>query len=265
MRSRGEVTPSTRLSGLATPHRVWRRCIVCETRGSRRLSRMAPDDEKAVMSSKLVGRIQDIPGRGRCFARPRGPRGRRDQCPSRAQRRRGRGVGASAGPAGRLRRSLPGLSHLRGRPDPDHGGPTASESTCGSPRSRAGHGSRWSGSTVRSFRVVPPDPTAIAQGLADAWCQVLGRPPVEISRVSVTDEGTSCKWWRSTPGSSEPGEGDLAEGWTQALAIAVGEAIGVISKPDEVIDTNVPSHCLVTSRTQQRDRYGQGSCPQCEL
>ena len=33
---------------------------------------------------------------------------------------------------------------------------------------------------VRSFRVVPATPQAIAQGLSDAWCQVVGRIPVEI-------------------------------------------------------------------------------------
>ena len=96
------------------------------------------------------------------------------------------------------------------------------------------------GSTVRSFRVVPPDPTVIAQGLADAWCQVLGRPPVEISRVSVTDGKTLEVVALDAP-IERTGEADLNDGWTQALAVAVGEALGVISKAEEVIDTNVPS------------------------
>jgi hypothetical protein len=96
------------------------------------------------------------------------------------------------------------------------------------------------GNTVRSFRVVPPDPTVIAQGLADAWCQVLGRAPVEISRVSVTDDKTLEVVALDSP-IERTGEAELTDGWTQALALAVGEAIGVISKAEEVIDTNVPS------------------------
>jgi len=96
------------------------------------------------------------------------------------------------------------------------------------------------GNTVRSFRVVPPEPTVIAQGLADAWCQVLGRAPVEISRVSVTDDKTLEVVALDAP-IERTGEAELTDGWTQALALAVGEAIGVISKAEEVIDTNVPS------------------------
>ena len=45
------------------------------------------------------------------------------------------------------------------------------------------------GSTVRSFRIAPPNPLAIAQALADAWCQVLGRIPVEIVRVGRSYDG----------------------------------------------------------------------------
>ena len=96
------------------------------------------------------------------------------------------------------------------------------------------------GNTVRSFRVVPPEPTVIAQGLADAWCQVLGRAPVEISRVSVTDDKT-LEVVALDASIERTGEAELTDGWTQALALAVGEAIGVISKAEEVIDTNVPS------------------------
>lgn len=96
------------------------------------------------------------------------------------------------------------------------------------------------GNTVRSFRVVTPDPTVIAQGLADAWCQVLGRAPVEICRVSVTNDKTLEVVAVDAP-IERTGAADLTDGWTQALALAVGEAIGVISKDQEVIDTNVPS------------------------
>lgn len=83
------------------------------------------------------------------------------------------------------------------------------------------------GPTVRSFRVVPPNPTAIAQGMSDAWCQVLGKIPVEITRVSRTgDESLRVV---ATDGSTErDGLGDLAYGWIYALAQAVGKAIGVL-------------------------------------
>lgn len=94
------------------------------------------------------------------------------------------------------------------------------------------------GDTVRSFRVVPPDPTVIAQGLADAWCQVLGRAPVEISKVSVTDDKTLEVVALDAP-IERTGEAELSDGWTQALTVAVGEAIGVVSKSEEGIDTNV--------------------------
>jgi hypothetical protein len=95
------------------------------------------------------------------------------------------------------------------------------------------------GATVRSFRVVPPEPTVVAQGLADAWCQVLGRPPVEISRVTITNDTLEVVAVEAP--IERTGEGNLADGWTQALAVAVGEAIGVIPKTDEAIDANVPS------------------------
>ena len=45
------------------------------------------------------------------------------------------------------------------------------------------------GTAVRSFRLVPSTPMAIAQGVSDAWCQVLGRIPPEITRVTLSDEG----------------------------------------------------------------------------
>jgi hypothetical protein len=83
------------------------------------------------------------------------------------------------------------------------------------------------GQAVRSFRVVPPTPDAIAQGLSDAWCQVLGRIPVEITRVSVTDGG-SLKVVASDGESERVGLGDLSYGWTYGLASAVGKAIGVL-------------------------------------
>lgn len=84
---------------------------------------------------------------------------------------------------------------------------------------------------VRSFRIVAADPVSVAQGLADAWCQVIGRVPVEISSVQVGEDGTltvagvdgeeSVSGTRGTDG-----------GWVDALTGAVGEVIGATKRPD---------------------------------
>jgi len=77
---------------------------------------------------------------------------------------------------------------------------------------------------VRSFRVVAATPTAIAQGLSDAWCQVIGRIPVEVVRVLVGDDGTltvslSNGEWEAN------GSASVEAGWEDALAHAVGVAL----------------------------------------
>jgi hypothetical protein len=83
------------------------------------------------------------------------------------------------------------------------------------------------GNAIRSFRIVPSTPSAIAQGLSDAWCQVLGKIPVEITRVSLGEADTLVV--AASDGESErEGRGDLAFGRTYALAQAVGKAIGVL-------------------------------------
>jgi len=84
-------------------------------------------------------------------------------------------------------------------------------------------------SNVRSFRVVPATPSALAQGLSDAWCQVVGKIPMEIVSVSMGDEGELTV--RASNGKSESvGRANVAEGWEQALARAVGGAIGVLGQ-----------------------------------
>lgn len=83
------------------------------------------------------------------------------------------------------------------------------------------------GQSVRSFRVVAPTPTAIAQGLSDAWCQVLGRIPMEITRVGLGRDG-SLQVVANDGVEERVGHGDLDYGWTYALASAVGKAIGVL-------------------------------------
>lgn len=91
------------------------------------------------------------------------------------------------------------------------------------------------GKTVRSFRIVPPNPTAIAQGVSDAWCQVLGRIPVEIIEVSVGDTG-KLKVVASDGGTQKVGTadvGDAADGWVTAITRAVGEATGLLSNDEQ--------------------------------
>ncbi|HEY6635107.1 MAG TPA: hypothetical protein VI141_05780 [Acidimicrobiia bacterium] len=79
--------------------------------------------------------------------------------------------------------------------------------------------------TVKSFRIVAANPLSIAQGLADAWCQVIGRVPIEIIRVEIDVEGTlvvvGSDGDRETTGSAS-----VDGGWVEALTLAVGGVLG---------------------------------------
>jgi hypothetical protein len=82
---------------------------------------------------------------------------------------------------------------------------------------------------IRSFRVVPATPFAIAQGLSDAWCQVVGRIPVEIVSVTIGDDGLLTV--RASDGERETsGSANVATGWESALARSVGKAIGILGQ-----------------------------------
>ena len=81
-----------------------------------------------------------------------------------------------------------------------------------------------SGKNVRSFRVVPASSSAIAQGLADAWCQVKGRVPVEIIGISVSDSG-DLTIVASDGTERSSGTANVSMGWERALVQAVGEAL----------------------------------------
>lgn len=86
--------------------------------------------------------------------------------------------------------------------------------------------------SVKSFRVVAATPMSVAQGLADAWCQVVGRIPVEIVDVVVDDNGVLVI--TASDGESEVrGEGHVAEGWRIALTKAVAALIGERTKAEE--------------------------------
>jgi hypothetical protein len=89
------------------------------------------------------------------------------------------------------------------------------------------------GTAVRSFRLVPSTPMAIAQGLTEAWSQVLGRVPLEITRVTLGEDGDLGVV--ATDGKTESeGHADIGEGWTFALPLAVGRAIGVLDSPADL-------------------------------
>jgi hypothetical protein len=80
---------------------------------------------------------------------------------------------------------------------------------------------------ITSARQVASSPMAIAQGLADAWCQVTGRPPREVSSVSISDSGELSVV--ISHGSEEnKGVGDVSDGWANALTFAVGSALGFL-------------------------------------
>lgn len=83
---------------------------------------------------------------------------------------------------------------------------------------------------IRSFRVVAPTPLAIAQGLADAWCQVIGKIPIEV--VSVGVEGDVWLTVVTSDGVADStGVADITAGWQEALGRAVGRALGVVDSP----------------------------------
>lgn len=78
--------------------------------------------------------------------------------------------------------------------------------------------------SVRSFRLVAATPLAIAQGMADAWCQVIGKVPVEITDVGV--EGESRLVVTASDGERETrGVGDISAGWVDALTTAISGAL----------------------------------------
>ena len=83
------------------------------------------------------------------------------------------------------------------------------------------------GKSVRSSRIVPHNALAIAQGLADAWCQVEGRIPVELAGVSIGGNGEPIVIVSSEATDTE-GRAPVSRGWASAIAEAVGTAIGIL-------------------------------------
>lgn len=78
--------------------------------------------------------------------------------------------------------------------------------------------------SVKSFRLVAATPLAVAQGLADAWCQVIGKIPVEIVSLSV-EAGRLVL--HSIDGEREVvGAAPIEGGWLDSLATAVAAVLG---------------------------------------
>lgn len=78
---------------------------------------------------------------------------------------------------------------------------------------------------IQSSRQVAATPKAIAQGLADAWCQVSGRVPQEVSSISLSENG-ALAIVISDGERERRGVADVARGWSNALTLAVGSALG---------------------------------------
>lgn len=83
---------------------------------------------------------------------------------------------------------------------------------------------------VQSSRPVAATPEAIAQGLADAWCQVLGRAPQEVRSATLNSAG-GLTVVVSDGTTEHRGIADTNEGWSRALVRAVGSALGFLT-PD---------------------------------
>lgn len=78
--------------------------------------------------------------------------------------------------------------------------------------------------TVKSFRIVAATPLSIAQGLSDAWCQVIGRVPIEIVGVSVDERGRLVI--EASDGEQEiTGAADVSSGWFDALTDAIAAVL----------------------------------------
>lgn len=87
------------------------------------------------------------------------------------------------------------------------------------------------GENVRSHRVVAANPRSIAQGMADAWCRVAGKVPVDVIGASIADDGMIVILVRD--GEAErTGVASVSLGWERALVLAVGRALGLVPVAD---------------------------------
>lgn len=96
---------------------------------------------------------------------------------------------------------------------------------------RAGARIQVATKSVRSFRIVAANPTSVVQGLADAWCQVVGRIPVEITRVEV-DERDRLVITAFDGEREAVGRGDIEQGWVSALTDAIADVLRGTGAPN---------------------------------
>jgi hypothetical protein len=88
--------------------------------------------------------------------------------------------------------------------------------------------------SVRSFRIVGASPDAIAQGVADVWCRVVGRRPPTVVGVDMSEGGHLVI--KVVDGDTEAtGTADVSQGWEQALKLAVGRALGLLDAVAEPV------------------------------
>lgn len=86
--------------------------------------------------------------------------------------------------------------------------------------------------SVKSFRIVSAEPLSIAQGLADTWCQVIGRVPLAIVDLTIDEDGTLVVV--ASDGERETrGVADINHGWLDGLTDAVARALGEAGVPGE--------------------------------
>jgi hypothetical protein len=83
---------------------------------------------------------------------------------------------------------------------------------------------------VKSFRLVSTDPVSVAQGLADAWCEVIGRLPIEVVSVEVGTDASLTVVANDGEHDSK-GSSSTTDGWFDALTSAVGNVLGNASRP----------------------------------
>ena len=84
---------------------------------------------------------------------------------------------------------------------------------------------------IKSFRVVAATPSAIAQGVSDAWCQVVGRVPVEVVSAKLSDDGV-LSVTLSNGVDQTAGAANVSTGFEEALSHAVGIALDRLSALD---------------------------------
>ena len=205
-------------------------CVADAVRGSGAIPALAPNDEASGVTSRLAGRIQDLPGVASVVVDL-------DDPDSAEIRLRFASDADEAAVIGRVRsllaaygvRSRPDL-HLRvGRDKAVRRMRPLGVDVRITPI-KGGARVEVIGRTVRSFRIVPPNALAIVQGVADAWCQVEGRIPVEIVGVSMGRNGEPTVIV-SNGTTNTVGRADVSGGWANAIAEAVGTAIGIL-EPD---------------------------------